>query len=45
MGKELKLEHFLEVEKKYNLYQDTIDGIHYWTYARYDMWAGHGKNL
>ena len=40
MGKELKLEHFLKVEKKYNLYQDTIDGIHYWTYARYDMWAG-----
>lgn len=40
MGKELKLEHFLEVEKKYNLYQDTIDGIYYWIYARYDMWAG-----
>ena len=40
MRRELKLEHFLEVEKKYNLYNDTIDGINYWIYSRYDMWAG-----
>lgn len=27
----------LEIENKYNLYEDTIDGINYWVYARFEI--------
>lgn len=39
MDKDLDLTYFLEIEKKYNLYEDTIDGIHYWVYSRFSVWV------
>lgn len=38
MGQEIKLEHLLEIEKKYNLYQDKIENVPYWIYSRFDIW-------
>lgn len=38
MGQEIKLEHLLEIEEKYDLYQDTIEGVPYWIYSRFDIW-------
>ena len=38
MDKDIDLKHFLEVEQKYNLYEDTIEGIHYWVYSRFIIW-------
>lgn len=40
MSEQLKLEYLLEMEKKYNLYNDIIDGINYWIYSRFDVWEG-----
>ena len=32
------MEKFLNIEKKNDLYRDSIDGINYWVYARFDIW-------
>lgn len=29
---------FNEIEKKYFLYEDSIDGVNYWMYSRWDIW-------
>lgn len=34
----VKIEEFLEIEKKYNLYENRVDGIDYWIYARFPFW-------
>lgn len=39
MEREIDLKHFLEIEQKYNLYEDTIDEIHYWIYSRFTIWV------
>lgn len=41
----LSVEKFLEIEEKYNLYEDTVDGINYWVYARYQIWENLLKNI
>lgn len=33
----MKIDKILEIEKKYNLYQDKIDGINYWIYSRFEI--------
>lgn len=33
----MNLDFFLEIEKKYNLIQDSLDGFAYWTYFRYHL--------
>lgn len=35
----LEISPFLEIEKKYNLYQDIIEGMNYWVYSRVEIWA------
>ncbi len=32
-------ERFLQIEKKYNLYFDEIDGNNYWVYSRFEIWS------
>ena len=32
------IEIFNEIEKKYNLYEDTIEECNYWMYSRFDIW-------
>lgn len=34
----MDLKHFLEVEKKYRLYTDSIAGVNYWVYSRFLLW-------
>lgn len=34
----MNIEDFLDIEKKYNLYEQEIDGVQYWTYARFTIW-------
>ena len=38
MSIDVKMDEFLEIERKYNLYQDTIEGVNYWVYARMHIW-------
>lgn len=33
----MKLDDFLEIEKKYGLIEDRLNGFAYWTYFRYDL--------
>lgn len=33
-----QLKDFLEIEKKYNLYEEEIEGINYWNYSRFIVW-------
>lgn len=33
----MDIEKVLEIENKYHLYEDTIEGIQYWMYARYEL--------
>ena len=33
------IDQILKLEEKYNLYDDTIEGIHYWMYARSELCA------
>ena len=33
----MDINSFLEIEQKYNLYNDKIDGINYWIYSRFLM--------
>lgn len=32
------IDFYLETEKKYGLYEKEIEGIHYWMFARFDLW-------
>ena len=34
----MDINSFLEIEQKYNLYNDKIDGINYWIYSRFLIW-------
>lgn len=34
----INIESFNNIEKKYGLYEDVIDGINYWIYSRFDIW-------
>lgn len=34
----MDIEVFLNIEKKYNLYEQSIDGVQYWSYARFSIW-------
>ena len=34
----VSIDKFLEIEKKFNLYKDTIEGVNYWVYARVRIW-------
>lgn len=34
----MNIEEFLRIEKKYNLYEQSIDNVQYWTYARFSIW-------
>lgn len=38
MIESVNIDDFLEIEKKYNLYEQNIDSINYWVYARFDLW-------
>lgn len=38
MSSKLDVKHFLNIEKEYNLYEDSIDGINYWVYSRFIIW-------
>ncbi len=38
MNRPKDMEIFLNIENKYELYDDTIEGINYWVYARGDIW-------
>jgi len=33
-----KIDFFLDVEKKYNLYDKSIEGVNYWNYGRFKLW-------
>ena len=35
----MDIDQILKLEEKYNLYDDTIEGIHYWMYARSELCA------
>lgn len=35
----MDVDQILKLEEKYNLYDDTIEGIHYWMYARNELCA------
>ena len=39
MSGEVKLSDFIEIEKKYGLYDDMIEGINYWVYSRFSIWS------
>ncbi len=34
----MNIDRFLEIEKKYNLYEKSINGVQYWTYVRFSLW-------
>lgn len=34
----IDMAYFNEIEKKYGLYNDCIEGINYWMYCRFDIW-------
>lgn len=34
----LSVSDFNRLEEKYNLYTDTIEGLNYWIYSRFDIW-------
>lgn len=34
----MNIEKFLKIEKKYNLYEKSIDGVQYWNYVRFSLW-------
>ena len=33
----MDIDRILKLEGKYNLYEDTIEGIHYWMYGRGEL--------
>lgn len=35
----MNVEKFLEIEKKYGLYDKSIEGVQYWVYARFLIWS------
>ena len=37
----MEITAFLDIEKKYKLYEDTIEGIHYWNYSRFGIWHNY----
>lgn len=34
----INIKSFNDIEKKYGLYEDSIDDINYWIYSRFDIW-------
>ena len=44
-----KIDYFLDVEKKYNLYDKTVEGVNFWNYGRFKLWnyniCASGLNL
>lgn len=35
----MEIGDFLEIEKKYDLYSETIGGVYYWNYCRSEIWS------
>lgn len=38
MDVQVKMQDFIDIEKKLKLYDDTVEGVNYWVYTRYDIW-------
>lgn len=37
----MNIKRFLDIEQKYDLYHQSVDGVQYWTYARFSIWNYH----
>ena len=34
----ISIDYFLEMEKKYDMYNKEVLGINYWNYVRFNLW-------